>query len=91
MVVLDGAVQVETTNGDKRTFGPGAFALVEYVGGKGHIITEGYGNPNPVDIHGDPGSRTDSKPIDGTGVRPEDLPQPSRIAHYCSDCPLVDR
>ena len=37
VVVLDGAVEVETTNGDKRTFGPGAFALVEDVGGKGHI------------------------------------------------------
>jgi hypothetical protein len=37
VVVLEGEVEVETSDGDKRSFTPGMLALVEDVGGQGHI------------------------------------------------------
>ncbi|MBK5332831.1 MAG: hypothetical protein JJD93_12715 [Ilumatobacteraceae bacterium] len=37
VVVLEGEVEVETSNGEKRTFTPGMVALAEDVGGEGHI------------------------------------------------------
>ena len=37
-VVLEGAVEIETSDGDKRTFAPGMVALVEDVDGQGHVL-----------------------------------------------------
>ena len=37
VVVLEGEVEVETSDGDKRRFTPGMLALAEDVGGEGHI------------------------------------------------------
>ena len=39
VVVLEGALEVETTDGDKRTFTPGMLALVEDLDGQGHTTT----------------------------------------------------
>ena len=37
-VVLEGQAEIVTTDGDKRTFSPGMFALIEDVDGLGHIM-----------------------------------------------------
>jgi hypothetical protein len=37
IVVLEGELEGETTDGDKRTVGPGMVVLVEDVGGRGHV------------------------------------------------------
>ena len=37
-VVLEGAVEIETSDGDKRTFAPGMVALVEDLDGQGHVL-----------------------------------------------------
>lgn len=36
VVLLDGAVEIETSLGEKRTFGPGEILLMEDTEGKGH-------------------------------------------------------
>lgn len=36
IVLLDGEIEIETSLGDKRTFGPGEILLVEDTTGKGH-------------------------------------------------------
>jgi hypothetical protein len=37
IVQVDGSVEVEVSDGDKRVFGPGSVLLVEDTAGKGHI------------------------------------------------------
>ena len=37
VVVLEGALEVETTDGQKRTFAPAMIVLVEDVVGQGHV------------------------------------------------------
>ena len=37
-VVLEGQAEIVTTDGDKRTFSPGMFALIEDVDGLGHVM-----------------------------------------------------
>jgi hypothetical protein len=37
VVILEGALEVETTDGDKCTFTPGMVALVDDVDGQGHV------------------------------------------------------
>ena len=36
IILLDGGIEIETSLGDKRIFGPGEILLVEDVDGKGH-------------------------------------------------------
>lgn len=43
VVNLSGEVEIETSDGDKRRFGPGSILLAEDVTGKGHI-SRGVGN-----------------------------------------------
>jgi hypothetical protein len=47
-VVLEGQAEIVTTDGDKRTFTPGTFALFEDVDGLGHITN--VVSPNPLTI-----------------------------------------
>ena len=47
-VVLEGEVEIETTDGDKRTFAPGMVALVEDVDGQGHVLR--VVSPTPVTL-----------------------------------------
>jgi hypothetical protein len=37
VVVLDGEFEIETSDGDRRTFSPGGFALFEDTTGRGHV------------------------------------------------------
>jgi quercetin dioxygenase-like cupin family protein len=39
VIVLSGRVEVTTSDGERRQFGPGAFVLVEDIVGKGHVST----------------------------------------------------
>ena len=48
VVVLDGQAEIMTTDGDKRTFAPGMFALFEDVDGLGHITN--VVSPTPLTI-----------------------------------------
>ena len=36
-IVVDGEVEIETSDGERRTFSPGAFVLVEDTAGSGHV------------------------------------------------------
>jgi hypothetical protein len=37
VIVLDGEFEIETSDGDRRTFSPGGFALFEDTTGRGHV------------------------------------------------------
>ena len=37
VIVLDGQFEIETSDGDRRTFSPGGFALFEDTTGRGHV------------------------------------------------------
>jgi hypothetical protein len=39
VVMLEGEIEVETTDGERRSFAPGMVALVEDVDGRGHVST----------------------------------------------------
>jgi hypothetical protein len=43
---VDGELEIETTDGEKRTFGAGMVALVEDLGGRGHVTT--VSSPGPA-------------------------------------------
>ena len=45
IVVTDGELEIKTTDGETRTFGPGNVALVEDVAGRGHMTTVISSNP----------------------------------------------
>ena len=45
IVQLDGTVEVEVSDGEKRLFGPGSALLVEDTSGKGHVTRNVSGGP----------------------------------------------
>lgn len=45
IVQLDGTVEVEVSDGERRRFGPGSILLVEDTGGKGHVTRNVSGTP----------------------------------------------
>jgi hypothetical protein len=51
VIVLDGEFEIETTDGDRRTFPPGGVALVEDTAGSGHITRTSKGGASFVAVH----------------------------------------
>jgi hypothetical protein len=51
VIALDGEFEIETTDGDRRTFPPGGVALVEDTAGSGHITRASKGGASFVAVH----------------------------------------
>jgi hypothetical protein len=46
VIIVDCELEIETTDGEKRTFDPGMVAVVEDLGGRGHVTT--VSSPGPA-------------------------------------------
>jgi hypothetical protein len=50
VIALDGEFEIETTDGDRRTFPPGGVALVEDTAGRGHVTRTSKGHASFVAV-----------------------------------------
>jgi hypothetical protein len=50
VIALDGEFEIETTDGDRRTFPPGGVALVEDTTGRGHVTRASKGGASFVAV-----------------------------------------
>jgi hypothetical protein len=50
VIALDGEFEIETTDGERRTFAPGAVALVEDTSGRGHVTRASKGRASFVAV-----------------------------------------